>query len=100
MSALGFIETKGRIGAIVALDTALKSSNVKLISLNRISGGLVSVILEGEVAAVMTALEAARKEAEKVTSKVTITLIPHPAEEIHKTIEELGKKAPFPKKRK
>ena len=62
MKALGFMETCGRIGAVVAADTALKAANVHLISLKRVSGGLVIVIIEGEVAAVQEALNSAIKK--------------------------------------
>ncbi|MHA1215220.1 MAG: BMC domain-containing protein [Candidatus Hodarchaeales archaeon] len=100
MSALGFIETRGRIGAIVASDVALKTSNVKLLSINRVSGGLIMVAIEGEVAAVDAALESAKSAAEKVSRKVVISLIPNPAKEVREAIYNLAKGPRFSKKRK
>ncbi|MHA1973806.1 MAG: BMC domain-containing protein [Candidatus Hodarchaeales archaeon] len=100
MSALGFIETRGRIGAIVASDIALKTSNVKLLSISRVSGGLIMVAIEGEVAAVDAALNSAKSAAEKVCKKVIISLIPNPAEEVRQAIYNLTKGPGIHRKRK
>lgn len=92
MKALGFIETKGRIGAIVAADTALKSANVNLICLKKVSGGLVTLIVEGDVAAVYTAVEAGKEAASKLCSrKVSTNVIPRPTDDLIKLIEQIKK---------
>jgi microcompartment protein CcmL/EutN len=57
--SLGFIETKGLIAAIEASDVMLKSSEVDLVSKERVRGGLVMVTVTGDVAAVKTAVDAA-----------------------------------------
>ncbi|UCG01606.1 MAG: BMC domain-containing protein [Candidatus Heimdallarchaeota archaeon] len=92
MSALGFIETSGRLGAIVATDIALKTANVRLISLSRTSGGLITLIIKGDVAAVHSAIEKARKEAKTICTYVTANIIAQPAADILTTIEMLSKK--------
>lgn len=56
--ALGLIETQGLIGAIEASDTMLKSAEVHLIGKEIVGGGLVTVLVEGDVAAVKTAVDA------------------------------------------
>ena len=89
MSAVGFIETRGRVGAVVAMDTALKTSELKLIALNRVSGGLVSVIVEGETAAVESAIKSAKIEAEKVCKRVRITLVPNLSREVREELDKL-----------
>jgi microcompartment protein CcmL/EutN len=88
MSALGFLETRGRIGAIVATDAALKSANVRLISLKRVSGGLVTVVIEGKVAAVNEAVESAKKQTCKVNCDLRATCIPRPTKETVKTLNK------------
>jgi microcompartment protein CcmL/EutN len=88
MAALGFLETRGRIGAIVATDAALKSANVRLISLKRVSGGLVTVVIEGKVAAVNEALESAKKQTCKINCDLRVICIPRPTKE---TVETLNK---------
>ena len=57
--ALGMIETRGLLGAIEAADAALKSASVSLIGTRKAGGGLVTVLLSGDVAAVRSAVDAA-----------------------------------------
>jgi microcompartment protein CcmL/EutN len=94
MKALGFMETCGRIGAIVASDTALKAANVNLISLKRVSGGLVIVIIEGDVAAVQEAIEAAKKQLLRISCGLITNIIPRPDEATVNLIEKFRKRSP------
>jgi microcompartment protein CcmL/EutN len=89
--ALGFIETKGRIGAIEAADAALKAANVRLITIRKVSGGLVTVIIEGEVAAVKASIEAAEIKTKQLRYGVTTNVIPGPAEKIKSFIKNITK---------
>lgn len=91
MSAIGFLETRGRLGAIVATDIALKTANIKLISLKKTSGGLVTLIIQGEVAAVQTAIDAAQKKAQLLCKHIITNVIPRPDEYTIATIKELKK---------
>ena len=86
MQALGFLETRGRIGAVIATDAALKSADVRLISLKRVSGGLVTVVIEGKVAAVNEALESAKKQTCRINCDLRATCIPRPTEETINTL--------------
>ena len=52
MNALGMIETYGYLTAVEALDSALKAANVSLVDVVRVRGGLVTVLIEGDVGAV------------------------------------------------
>ncbi len=58
MAAVGLIETRGLTEALEALDAMCKSANVDLVEARRIGGGLVTVIVSGEVAAVSAAVQA------------------------------------------
>jgi microcompartment protein CcmL/EutN len=87
MSAIGFLETSGRLGAIVATDIALKTANVELISLHRTSGGLITLIIQGEVAAVHAAIEKAQKEAKVLCKYVKTNVIAQPADDILTSIK-------------
>ena len=51
-NALGMIETKGLVGAIEAADAMVKSANVQLIGKEQVGGGLVTVMVRGDVGAV------------------------------------------------
>jgi len=92
LKALGFMETRGRIGAIVATDTALKAANVSLISLKRVSGGLVIVIIEGEVAAVQEAIDAAKKQLIRISCGLLTNIIPRPDKVTVELIESVRKR--------
>ena len=50
--ALGMIETKGLVGSIEAADAMVKAANVTLIGKEFVGGGLVTVMVRGDVGAV------------------------------------------------
>ncbi|WP_024746430.1 BMC domain-containing protein [Levilactobacillus namurensis] len=58
VASLGMIETHGFLGAVVAADAALKAANVALEDLHITRGGLVTVLLTGDVAAVNASVDA------------------------------------------
>ena len=58
-SAIGLIETQGLVGVIEAADTAAKAADVRLLGIERIGGGLVSLRFSGDVASVNAAVQAA-----------------------------------------
>lgn len=58
VESLGMIETHGFLGAVVAADAALKAANVALEDLHITRGGLVTVLLTGDVAAVNASVDA------------------------------------------
>lgn len=58
MKALGMIEVRGYLGAIAACDAALKAADVELNNAEVIRGGLTTVELVGDVAAVNAAVDA------------------------------------------
>ena len=59
--ALGMIETRGLVGAIEAADAMVKAANVHLIGKVHVGGGLVTVMVRGDVGAVKASVEAARR---------------------------------------
>ena len=50
--ALGMIETKGLVASIEAADAMVKAANVTLIGKVHVGGGLVTVMVRGDVGAV------------------------------------------------
>ena len=66
MRALGMIEVRGYLGAVSAADAALKAADVELNSTECISGGLTTIMVVGDVAAVTAAVEAAADIAGKL----------------------------------
>jgi len=78
MKSLGFIEVSGVVAAIDALDIMTKSANVKFVTWERKLGGrLVTIIVEGEIAAVNAAVENARKLCIKKPNAYLVLARPH-----------------------
>ena len=81
-NALGMIETKGLVGAIEAADAMVKSANVQLIGKEQVGGGLVTVMVRGDVGAVKAATDAGAAAAEKVGELVSVQVIARPHMEV------------------
>ncbi len=77
--ALGLVETYGYVGAVEAADVCLKSANVKLIGVELVTGGLVTVEITGDVGAVRAAVDASKSAVEKVGHMISAHVIPRPA---------------------
>lgn len=58
--AIGFIETQGYTAVIEAIDTACKSGNVEVLGREKLGGGYITVVIQGDVAAVEAAVEAGK----------------------------------------
>lgn len=82
MKALGMIEVYGYLAAVEALDSALKAADVGLVEVKKVTGGLVTVMVAGDVGAVKAAIDAAASAVEKVGRVVSIHVIPSPADEL------------------
>ncbi|MBT3267674.1 BMC domain-containing protein [Candidatus Poribacteria bacterium] len=80
--ALGMIETRGLIGAIEAADAMVKAANVNMVGLDKVGGGLVTVMVRGDVGAVKAATEAGAEAARSVGELVSVHVIPRPHSEI------------------
>ncbi len=76
--ALGMIETRGLVGAIEAADAMVKAANVQLIGKEHVGGGLVTVMVRGDVGAVKAAVEAGSVSAKRVGELVSVHVIPRP----------------------
>lgn len=87
--AIGMIETKGLIGSIEAADAMIKAANVKLIKQEFIDGGIVTVIVQGDVGAIQAAVDAGRQAAERVGELLGAHVIPRPDESVYKMVEPL-----------
>ena len=80
--ALGLIETRGLVGAIEAADAMVKAANVTLVSKEEIGGGLVTVMVRGDVGAVQAAVEAGAEAAKGVGELISVHVIPRPHAEV------------------
>ena len=91
--ALGMIETKGLVASIEAADAMVKAkaANVTLIGKEHVGGGLVTVMVRGDVGAVKAATDAGAAAAERVGELISIHVIPRPHEEVEAILPSLGK---------
>jgi ethanolamine utilization protein EutM len=85
-SAIGLIETKGLVGSIEAADAMLKAANVTLVGQEKIGGGYVTVIVEGDVGAVKAAVDAGAAAAKRVGELISVHVIPRPHSEVSKIL--------------
>ena len=83
--ALGMIETKGLIGSIEAADAMVKAANVYIIGKEHDGGGLVTVMVRGDVGAVKAATDAGAAAAQRVGELISVHVIPRP----HTEVEEI-----------
>lgn len=81
-NALGMVETKGLVASIEAADAMVKAANVQLVGKEQVGGGLVTVMVRGDVGAVKAATDAGAAAAEKVGELVSVHVIPRPHAEV------------------
>ena len=76
--AIGLIETRGYVPALAAADAMVKAANVAIVARNEVGGGLVSVVVHGDVGAVKAATEAGAEAANQIGEVVAVHVIPRP----------------------
>ncbi len=81
-NALGLIETKGLVAAIEAADAMVKAANVTLIGRELVGGGLVTVMVRGDVGAVKAATDAGAAAAQRVGELISVHVIPRPHSDV------------------
>ena len=78
-NALGLIETVGLVGLIQAVDAMLKAASVELASpVLKLDGGVVSVLIRGDVSSVRAAVEAGAEAAGRIGDLRAAHVIPRP----------------------
>ena len=89
-NALGMIETRGLVAAIEAADAMVKSANVQLVGKEQVGGGLVTIMVRGDVGAVQAATDAGAAAAEKVGELLSVHVIPRPHAEVDNILPHKG----------
>lgn len=93
MQALGMVETKGLVGSVEAADAMVKAANVSLIGKVHVGGGLVTVMVRGDVGAVKAATDAGAAAATKVGELVSVHVIPRPHVEVEGILPHINQDA-------
>ncbi len=95
--ALGLIEVRGKLGAILAADEAVKSANVTLIGKEQIRGGLTTIHIIGHIAAVKAAIEAGEVAVANKNCLISSRVIPRLDDQVeHMLLKSFGKKEDNP----
>ena len=87
--ALGLLETQGFTAVTAATDAACKAAGVRVIAKEKLGGGYVTVIFEGDVAAVSAAVAAGRVAAEAVGKLISAHVIARPSEGVGQILTRL-----------
>lgn len=81
--AIGMIETRGVVPAIEAADAMVKAANVQIVAKEVAGGGLVAIIVRGDVGAVKAATDAGAVAANKVGDVLSVHVIPRPHDDLN-----------------
>jgi len=79
MKAAGIIETRGMLALVAAADAMQKAADVRLCGRHQIGAGWITAVVEGEVAAVQTALQVGERAAAVHGELITSQVIARPA---------------------
>ncbi len=90
MQALGMVETRGLVGSVEAADAMVKAANVTLIGKVHVGGGLVTVMVRGDVGAVKAATDAGAAAAERVGELKSVHVIPRPHAEVETILPHMN----------
>jgi microcompartment protein CcmL/EutN len=77
--ALGFIETQGFTAVFEAIDTACKAGKIEVVGKEKLGGGYVCVIVQGELAAVTAAIEAGREKVGSLGKLIAAHVLARPS---------------------
>lgn len=80
--AIGMIETRGVVPALEAADAMVKAANVQIVAKEAAGGGLVAIIVRGDVGAVKAATDAGAVAANKVGDVLAVHVIARPHEDL------------------
>jgi len=86
MSALGMVETRGLAALVEALDAMLKTADVGYAGQKRLGGGLATVLVEGDVAAVKAAVDAGAEAAQRVGELRSVHVIARPVDHLRERV--------------
>jgi ethanolamine utilization protein EutM len=87
LQALGLVETRGLVAAVQAADAMVKAANVKLVTKQQPGGGLIAIIVQGDVGAVKAAVDAGAAAANKIGKVVSAHVIPRPHDGMEEILE-------------
>ncbi len=88
VTALGMVETKGLVVSIEAADAMTKVAHVRLVCQEEIGGGLITIMVRGEVGAVQSAVDAGVAAAKRAGELVAAHVIARPHPKVEKLLHQ------------
>lgn len=80
--SIGMVETKGYVGSVEASDAMVKAANVSIVRQIQIGGGMVTVLVKGDIGSVKAAVDAGSEAAKRVGELVCSHVIARPHTEL------------------
>jgi len=87
--ALGFIETQGFTAVFEAIDTACKAASVEVVGKEKLGGGYVTVVIQGQLSAVSAAVDSGKQKVEGLGKLIAAHVIARPSEAVLKLLPKL-----------
>jgi len=87
MKALGFVEVKGLACAMEAADAMMKAADIEVVGRENIGAGIITVIVQGEIAAVKSAIDAGAMAAKRLGELVSANVIPRPHDNLSQVLK-------------
>jgi ethanolamine utilization protein EutK len=92
MNSLGLLEVYGLVAGIDAADAMLKAANVRLLNHEVLNPGMVTLVVEGDLAACRAALDAGSAAAARTGRVVSRKELGRPDEDIERLVCSFGRK--------
>jgi ethanolamine utilization protein EutM len=87
--SLGILETKGYAAAYSAADKILENSDIELIKIEKIGGGIISVFFKGDNDSLKAAFEKGIQQARLVGEIIALNIINEPNKKIEKLLSQI-----------
>jgi microcompartment protein CcmL/EutN len=87
--ALGFIETQGFTAVFEAIDTACKAASVEVVGKEKLGGGYVTIVIQGQLSAVTAAVDAGKQKVDGLGKLIAAHVIARPSEAVTKLLPKL-----------
>ena len=87
--ALGFIETQGFTAVFEAIDTACKAASVEVVGKEKLGGGYVTVVIQGQLSAVSAAIDSGKEKVNGLGKLIAAHVIARPSETVLKLLPKL-----------
>lgn len=87
--ALGFIETQGFTAVFEAIDAACKAASVEVVGKEKLGGGYVTVVIQGQLSAVSAAVDIGKQKVEGLGKLIAAHVIARPSDAVLKLLPRL-----------